>query len=1078
MAEPPKSGGIGADSTLTNSELAPEGGARHEIVAGSVVAERYEIVRLIAHGGMGAVYEAQDLSLRERVALKTIRSERASDARAVERFKQEALLARRVTHKNVCRVFDVGYHADEMFLTMELLDGETLSARIKRGRLTPEEALPLVEQMVAALAAAHHAGVVHRDFKCSNVMLAGGRVVVTDFGLAHDATAADHDRSRDGFLGSPAYVAPEQVGGRQVSFATDVYALGVVLFEMLTGQLPFVGATPMATATMRLSEAPPSPRAIVRTLPANWERVILRCLEREPADRFASVEDVLLALASKSVAPPSARRRLRRRLPLVVAALVVGLGVAGAFGWRALRHRGTVAGAMVDGRRTIAVSDLEDRSGRPDSGWRATAFSELLAAQLDGGEALRVLPRAAVEGRDRAQLVRQGATLALGGSVRQSGETLTFAVEIVEAGSGRTVAAAEESGPSTELFDIAARTAARLRQSLGLPALSPAEATRTRSALPANPEAARRYTEGLTALRRFQFAAAQRDFEGALAAEPDQPMVYSALATTWHQLESEERERKAAERAFELSANLPRQERLSIEAAYREALKDWPGAAQIRLTLATFFPENLEYGLELVDAQRRAGRVDDALATLERLRRLPRPDGDDPRIDVSEATVRQRKDTKGALAAVKRAADAAHARGAVGVEADARILECGIQSAGMHIEAAQPACDAAVRLFTAEGNQAGVARATLAQAQLNITARHPDLVQKYSQAALALYREIGSRGGEVNVKQVLAIAYKRSGDLAAAQRLWEEAIDYSRDAGEPALMVRAMGDLASAYTEEGRHAEAIPLYRQVIENAHAHGLSNLEANTKSNLSMSLVHRGELADARRNAEGAVELWRKLGQKNDVTFGLDAMEQIALRQGRLADGRAIEEEALATRESLGWIGGPSRQNLAELAMAEGDLVRAETLGRKAVEEFRAQNERPGEVFALDVLVRILVQAGHLDDAAKAVARETELQAQTGLGLISVVGSQSLVKAARGDVDGAVAALRAAVAESVRTNDVDSEIDQRQLLATVLGRHGKRPEARRELALLERVARAHGYNLALRDAAALEREFKGAR
>ncbi|MGZ3407709.1 MAG: protein kinase domain-containing protein, partial [Polyangia bacterium] len=757
------------------------------LTSGRAFGERYRIIRFIGHGGMGDVHEAEDLSLRHRVALKTIRAERAADALALERFRREALLARRVTHRNVCRVFDVGFHAGAMFLTMELLDGETLSARIKRGgRMSVDEALAIVEQIVAALGAAHRAGVVHRDLKCSNVMLCGDRVVVTDFGLAHDATAADHERSREGFAGSPAYVAPEQVNGQRISFAIDVYALGVVMYEMVTGQLPFVGATPMATAVMRLNEPPPSPRTVVPTLPAAWERTILRCLELKPADRFASAEDVLAALQSRPVAPPRRRQRQQRAwLAAIAATIGVAASAAGVVGWRARHHRAATATTTAEARRTLAIAEVADRSAAADDTWRATAIAELLAAQLEGGDALRVLPRATAPGREPAQLARQGATHAHDGELRPDGDGVTLSTRVVELPGGRVVAAADVSGPSSSLLDLAARAAPLPRRGLGLPAPTAAQATWTRSVLPTRPEAARRYSEGLTALRRFDPAAAQRAFAAALAVEPDQPIVHAAQAQAWHELESEERERQEAKRAFELSSGLPREQRLSIEAAYREAFKDWANAAELRMSLATFFPDNVDYGLALAEAQRRAGHNDEALATLVRLRRLPPPDGGDPRIDVAEANVRSRTDKPAALAAAKRAVESARQRGAIGVEADAHVIECTVEAAAAHVEPAAAACQQAIRLFGEQGNKAGIARATVAMVALYQAARRPAERDRWEQQALALYRELGSRVGEERVHMTMAIAYKRLGDYDKAEKLARGAVDFMRASGEP-----------------------------------------------------------------------------------------------------------------------------------------------------------------------------------------------------------------------------------------------------------------------------------------------------
>ncbi|NTV80297.1 MAG: serine/threonine protein kinase, partial [Candidatus Aminicenantes bacterium] len=229
--------------------------------------------RFIARGGMGEVYEAEDLELRESVALKTVRAEIAADSRALERFKTEVHLARKVTHPSACRIFDVFHHRDESagpggpdvtFLSMELLRGETLASRLARaGRLAPGEALPLVEQMAGALEAAHRAGVIHRDFKSANVMLtprgtgsAEIRAVVTDFGLARrnpvvDASVASETLT-GAVAGTPAYMAPEQIEGGPITAATDIYALGVVMYEMLTGKQPFEGDTPVAGMVKRL----------------------------------------------------------------------------------------------------------------------------------------------------------------------------------------------------------------------------------------------------------------------------------------------------------------------------------------------------------------------------------------------------------------------------------------------------------------------------------------------------------------------------------------------------------------------------------------------------------------------------------------------------------------------------------------------------------------------------------------------------------------------------------------------------------------------------------------------------------
>jgi hypothetical protein len=279
--------------------------------AGELVAERHRIVGFIAEGGMGEVYEAEDTILGERVALKTVGAALSDDPGLAERLKREVQLARRVTHPNVCRIFDVGVHARAsgermFFMTMELLAGETLGRRLRRaGPFALRDALPIIEQVAAALDAAHDAGIIHRDLKAENVFLASqarGRAVVTDFGLAemHASREAREQPliERETLVGgTPHYMAPEQALGQRVTGAADIYAFGVLIYEIVTGTLPFpAGATPFSIVAKRLKFEPVPPETHVPGLPARWSRAILRCLARDPGRRFARASEVAAAL--------------------------------------------------------------------------------------------------------------------------------------------------------------------------------------------------------------------------------------------------------------------------------------------------------------------------------------------------------------------------------------------------------------------------------------------------------------------------------------------------------------------------------------------------------------------------------------------------------------------------------------------------------------------------------------------------------------------------------------------------------------------------------------------------------------
>ena len=1122
------------------------GGAARDprVAVDQVLAGRFRVVRFIARGGMGEVYEAEDQVLHERVALKTIRPEVAGDSRTMDRFLREVHLARTVTHPNVCRIYDVFHHENLAFLTMELLSGETLSQRLERaGKMQPAGALPLVEQMAAALAAAHDAGVIHRDFKSGNVMLVpddrrpgGVRVVVTDFGLARRAEAPRGTSltETETVLGTPDYMAPEQIEGRTLTRAADIYALGIVLYEMVTGVRPFDGDTPLSVALKKLQEAPPSPRGSAPDLPASWDRTILRCLERDPADRFPSALDVAGALRGDKVAesPRSARGRRRK---LVIAAAAVLVALAGALILPRLRARYAAprtAAAVRAPRRAIAVLGFRNLADRPGDAWMSVALSEMLTTELAAGEKLRAVPSESVArmridlslpeadtlAKDTLARVRQniGADVVLLGSYLvlgpEPGSPVRLDLRLQDTSEGETVAVVSEKGTGAELDALVARAGARLREKLELPAVSTKEAAAVKAVLPANADAARLYAEGLAKLRVFEDNAARELLERAVAADPGHALAHSALAAAWFSLGYDAKALDEARLAYERAGKLSRETRLLIEGRYRAMHNDWDRAIEIYRSLFTFFPDDVEYGLLLANAQTRSGRPNDALATLAAVRKSsPR---DDARVELAEAdTARALSDFPRTEKAAMRAAAIASGQGARLGVANALLLQAGARrNLGDAKKAMEPAQEAR-RLFESAGDQHGVAAALNhlgnSQADLgdlaaarksyegvlevarrtgarraeagaldniaSIVGDQGDLAaaRRMSDQALAIYREIGDRAGEATTLNNIGAALISRGDLEGARAAFERAVPIYRDTGDQGGLAIALNNIAEMETNQGDVASAAKSFEESEQIFRESGQRSKSVYPLVGLAGIRLESADLAGAAKMFDTAAEICRASQDRHELAYVVSGLGRIAVEEDRLPDARARFEEALKIRTELGEKAAAEQSSLdlARLSYEEGDVAAASTRARAAADAFRKQSLSDDEASALSVAARAAARLGKKDDAAATLdqARLAAAHSQHDGVRRDLVLAGAAVQAARGQIDPARQALldaaRRAQANGLETFALDARLSALEI-ALSAGRGGA---VSAEADALEKDARAKGFARIARIAAA---------
>ncbi len=434
-----------SSASITDSESSQQPTfAPEQIIAG-----RFKVLRFMAHGGMGEVYEATDLELSQRIALKIVRPDMLSD-QTIARFRQEVACARRITHPNVCRVFDLEQwtcpesQKEVFFLTMEFLDGETLRDRLTRqGRFTVAESLPIISQIAQALAASHAAGVVHRDLKPSNVILSTSatlegapRAVVTDFGVARMSTPYGSNHSSSDTLtghgqmvGTTAYMAPEQAEGKEVTSTTDLYALGLIMYEMLAGQKPFSETTPFKGLIERSKSVPVSPRVHAKEVGSRLESLVLGCLAVDPAERIQQAQVLVKEIEELQADPARASQVF-----VVPSALVSQL--------------------------SLAVLPFINLGRDPENEYFSDGLTEELMGALAKIEGLRVVARnssfryrrTALEVQEIARQLNVNALLE--GRVRQSGQRLRVSVRLLDGTTGQYIWTERYDRRMDDLFDI------------------------------------------------------------------------------------------------------------------------------------------------------------------------------------------------------------------------------------------------------------------------------------------------------------------------------------------------------------------------------------------------------------------------------------------------------------------------------------------------------------------------------------------------------------------------------------------------------------------------------------------------
>ncbi len=1119
----------------------------------------YLVLEQIGAGGMGLVFRASDQQLERDVAIKVLPPGMLADDAARKRFRREALTLAKLNHPNIGMVYEFGSQEGLDFLVMEYVGGVAVDARLGSGPLPQKEILRLGFQLADGLASAHDHGVIHRDLKPANMRLTNdNRLKILDFGLAQfvrqetdmGVTASISETNQ--VVGTLPYMAPEQLRGEVTDQRSDIWSAGVVLYELATGRRPFAFTQAPLLIDAILNKPPEIPSTLNPKISPGLEMAILKCLDKDPERRYQSARELRVDLDRLTMPisqvpsapvplpsapiPPvtsSAPAGTRIRLTAVLAGVIVLL-IVGAFSYLYFHGKPAreIATAPQNRRRTVAVLNFKNSTSRPEAAWLSTALPEMLTTELAAGEKVRTITGEEVAQMKMnlslpdsdiltAQTLSQiGKTLGadlvvLGSYVALPDGKLRVDLHLQDVAAGETVLAVNQTGDQSNLFDLVSRAGIQLREKIGAGQVSPQDQAGVRAAFPSTPEASKLYAEGLAKLRVFDATGARDLLQGSVAADPNHALAHSALAAAWTLLGYDEKARLSAKSAYELSASLSREDRLLIKARYREASKEWDNAAESYRTLFGFFSDNLEYGLFLARAQMRGGKGKESLATVESLRRLPLPAGNDARIDLAASEAwRSLGDFKQGQALAAQAVQKARAENAKWVLAHALYRQGSTLENLGDLNGAMSAVEEAGRIYQSVGDRYGVASTLEVTGQVLFDRGDYAGALTNFNNQLAIAREVGNRKAEASALNDIALVLTQQGDAEQARKMYEKALPVFREVADKTNYAMTLVNIAGIIKDEGDLAGAKKTYDQALavcreindqncialvltaigtvmdgqgdsagakktlEQAVALDLASGQSSPSTDkligLGDALQHLGYLPGARKNYADALVLARTASDKSTAAYALVGLGSLEVKASDFTAARKDYEEALASRNELGekYTVATTQVAIAELATEEGHPGAAERPAREARDEFQRTHKGDDQITATAVLAGALLAGGRNDEAFQEVTKTAPLAAKSqNLSVqLAFAVAHARSEAASGKIGAAKTFLKEALAKATRSGYVGDQLECRLALEEIELKSGKSAASRARLEELQKDAKEKGFNLIARKVASL--------
>jgi eukaryotic-like serine/threonine-protein kinase len=1011
------SGAQGWSQPVANPNQAVLRGGR--LPNGTRLGKRYEITQMLGEGGMGSVYKAKDLELERFVALKVIRPEFAMHEEVLRRFKQELILARKITHKNVIRIFDLGEVDDLKFITMEFIEGQDLASLAKE-KLPYEKTVDIMYQVLTALDAAHSEGVVHRDLKPQNVMVdMTGRAIVMDFGIARSTEASAGMMTNTGALiGTPDYMSPEQVMGEHVDARSDLFTVGIILYQLLVGQLPFKADTVQSAMFKRTREQSRRPSDVDQNVPAVLSDIVTKCMQLDPTLRYQSAGEIQAdidawrggstkRLTLPVITPPEPEKvappRADRRLWTVAGVVVLLLAGGGAYVAKKYSGAGSTGGAGAAAPaplNSLAILPFHNASSDAKLDWLGSSMAEMLSTDVGQSASvrmvstdrvgqvlkdLRITPQSTLDQSTVGRIANlSNVDTVVWGQYAQFGDHLRIDATIQDLKRGHTATVKEDAASEKEILPAVDRLAAQIRAQLSV-SKSLQKELQEHAFKPstASISALRAYDQGLQQLRSGNFADAAKNFQGAIDQDGQFALAYSKLAQSYAELGQDDDAEQAASKAVSLSSALPAQEKYLIQANRDRILKDYPKAIEAYQNLVSVAADNTDYLYDLGAAYESAGTYDKANELFSKVVQLD-PKRIEALIALGRVQIKSGDTNKG--------------------------LEYLTRAQALSIEL---------------GDDAGRAQVLQAMGVAYDTLGRPEDALKNLQEALDIRTRLNMKKGIADSLQMMGSIFDETNQLDKALKSYNQALALRREIGDKQGTANILSDLGDFYVRRGKYDDALKVLKESLPAQIEFHNESMQSQVNNNIGNAYLAKGDYDNARTYFEKALQLREKLKVPSDIADTLHNLAETAMRTGQFDQAQEQYLKALEIRRTLDDQHALALESsgLGVLFGYQGRFGAAISAQDDALKGLRAAKEKGfwlTEVLTADG--QALAEAGRGEEAAakltEAMASAAEDKSQPQIATIfSYQGDNALY---RGDLNAAATAYTQAQQVAAKTGD----------------------------------------------------------